>query len=248
MKLIKDPTKYTKMANSAVGHQSQSSPRLVRSKSGSSNNGTPAKTKLASSSERFSNRLKSTTKSRTSKEEEKVNNVKFSLAYNISAKPLLKQRSQENKEGFSKLFQQRGNNYSPATGFGDTKKARSVPTSPSAWALSPGRSLTSPVTPPLQRLMVGRVDKVQSNGGRKNGVSGILKYFKIKKVSPLQEDEFHRFRILHNRLLQWRFVNDRAEDALISLKTDAEVRKFKYIWDFLFFSFNFFCNADFKES
>ena len=60
-----------------------------------------------------------------------------------------------------------------------------------------------------------------SSGG--SGVTKVLKYFKQRKVSPKQEEEYHRFRILHNRLLQWRFINARAEIAVASAKNVAEV-------------------------
>lgn len=61
--------------------------------------------------------------------------------------------------------------------------------------------------------------RVKSGGG----VSGVLKYFKQKKVSTLQEEEFHRFRVMHNRLLQWRFANARAEASMTGVKRVAEV-------------------------
>ncbi|XP_054810878.1 QWRF motif-containing protein 7 [Prosopis cineraria] len=59
-----------------------------------------------------------------------------------------------------------------------------------------------------------------------NGVSKVLKYFRQKKVSSVQEDEHHRFRILHNRLLQWRFVNARGEAAMVNVKKASEMNLF----------------------
>lgn len=82
---------------------------------------------------------------------------------------------------------------------------------------SPGRTLQGgcPALP----------ESAGSGGKRvKGGVSGVLKYFKQKKASTPQEDEFHRFRILHNRLLQWRFVNAKAEAAMAGVKRVAQVR------------------------
>ena len=55
------------------------------------------------------------------------------------------------------------------------------------------------------------------------GVTKVLKYFKQRKVSSVQEEEYHRFRILHNTLLQWRFINARAEVAMANVKNIAEV-------------------------
>jgi len=70
-----------------------------------------------------------------------------------------------------------------------------------------------------------RPESPGSSGKRvkSGGFSGVLKYFKQKKVSTLQEEEFHRFRVMHNRLLQWRFVNARAEAAMAGVKRVAEV-------------------------
>lgn len=61
------------------------------------------------------------------------------------------------------------------------------------------------------------------SGGIGGGVTGFFNYFRQKKVSPAQEEEYHRFRVLHNRLLQYRFANARAEAAMASLKNAAEV-------------------------
>lgn len=55
-------------------------------------------------------------------------------------------------------------------------------------------------------------------------VSGVLKYFnKQKKVSVAEEEEFHQYKIMHNRLLQWRFANAKAEAAMANVKSKAEV-------------------------
>lgn len=70
------------------------------------------------------------------------------------------------------------------------------------------------------------------SGGKrvKGGVSGVLKYFQQKKVSRVQEEEFHRFRVLQNRLLQWRFVNAKAEAAMAAVKGVAKVRFLQLNW------------------
>lgn len=63
--------------------------------------------------------------------------------------------------------------------------------------------------------------KVKSSTG---GLSGVLKYFRQKKVSPTQEEDYHRFRVLHNKLVQWRFANARAEAAMDATRATAQVR------------------------
>ncbi|GAY62553.1 hypothetical protein CUMW_218720 [Citrus unshiu] len=78
-----------------------------------------------------------------------------------------------------------------------------------------------------------RPESSPENGARRvksrgigGGVTGFLNYFRQKKVPPAQEEEYHRFRVLHNRLLQYRFANARAEAAAASLKTAAEGKIF----------------------
>lgn len=88
---------------------------------------------------------------------------------------------------------------------------------------SPGQNLGSPARPESP----GFGGKIRVKGG---GVGGVLKYFKQGKVSPPLEEEFHRFRVLHNRLLQWRFVNARGEAAMASLKRIAEVSFQHLLW------------------
>ncbi|CAI9092029.1 OLC1v1027165C1 [Oldenlandia corymbosa var. corymbosa] len=120
------------------------------------------------------------------------------------------------------------------------RRCRSASTSPSAWALSPGRSLhplpvvpKSPVITTSEKL---KRDLISGSSSRKGSissttgvtVSGVLKYIsnKIKKVSPVQEEEYHQFRLMHNRLLQWRFVNARAEVSMSAVKRNAEKKSF----------------------
>ncbi|KAH7537841.1 hypothetical protein FEM48_Zijuj03G0135900 [Ziziphus jujuba var. spinosa] len=195
----------------------QSSPRLVRSRSGTNTISTTA----LNTSQRFNNnnnnRSKSTTKTRPNyKDEDNKANINpnplQSINSNVQKKP-----AQESREGFAR-FLHRGiaSSPTPRGGVGATKTSL-LAGSPSAWALSPGRSLASPVA--VESPGVGRV-KVKSSSG---GVGGVLKYFRAqKKVSPIQEEEFHRFRVLHNKLLQWRFANARADAAMEATKIVAE--------------------------
>ncbi|XP_047335647.1 QWRF motif-containing protein 7 [Impatiens glandulifera] len=61
-------------------------------------------------------------------------------------------------------------------------------------------------------------------------MNGVLKYFKPKrKVSHMQEDEFHQFRMANNALLQWRFVNARAKLVTSNTKKTAEETLFD-VW------------------
>jgi len=70
--------------------------------------------------------------------------------------------------------------------------------------------------------------KIRSGGG--GAVAGVLKYFMAqKKVSPVQEEDYHRFRIFQNRLLQWRFVNARTEATMANLKINVEDQLF-WVW------------------
>ncbi|KAG7541546.1 QWRF family, partial [Arabidopsis thaliana x Arabidopsis arenosa] len=110
--------------------------------------------------------------------------------------------------------------------------------SPSAWALSSGRvstmktSLSSSapansmcMTPPESPVSKA---KIRSGGG--GAVAGVLKYFMAqKKVSPVQEEDYHRFRVLQNRLLQWRFANARTEATMAKLKINVEDQLF-WVW------------------
>ncbi|KAF3958082.1 hypothetical protein CMV_016965, partial [Castanea mollissima] len=176
-------------------------------------------------------RPKSTSKSRIlfNKKEENINPSSISISRTQKKQQQQENNNNNNKEGLgNKLLLQRAGSSSPRTNniIGATKGARSVTNSPSAWALSPGRTLGSPVMRPESPGSGGK--RVKSGGGG-GGVSGVLKYFKQKKVSTLQEEEFHRFRVMHNRLLQWRFVNARAEAAMTGVKRVAEGKIFS-VW------------------
>ncbi|GMN41008.1 hypothetical protein TIFTF001_010224 [Ficus carica] len=215
------------------------SPRLLRSRSSGSavmpRANSPGMLICSSTSQRYtsttstSNRSKSTTKTRpnnyihhkaSAKEEEKSNTLLL-ISPNIS-----KTKPQDKKEqGFAKFLQRGG-----LGGFGVTKGGAAVAKfSASAWALSPGRSLqlaaSSMATTPDISTGLGRV-KSKSSGG---GVSGVLKYFRQKKVSPTQEEEYRRFRVLYNVLMQWRFANARAEAAIPATNSIAQSKLFS-VW------------------
>ncbi|KAK3403777.1 hypothetical protein EUGRSUZ_K00166 [Eucalyptus grandis] len=119
------------------------------------------------------------------------------------------------------------------------RTTQSAPPSPSAWALSPGRSLSRAGSLAMEVSSGFNAPKActkkpesKTNGGGGNGgaVSKVLKYFKPKrKVSPVQEEEIHKLRILHSSLLQWRFANARAQAAADNTKRNAE-EKLLLVW------------------
>ncbi|KAF7836354.1 QWRF motif-containing protein 7 [Senna tora] len=204
------------------------SPRLCRSKSGGNLASMTATTPENNTSRRFgssqrfatsnsnhnhnnnNNRSKSTSRTRRTQKNEE--NLLISSAAKTKS---LEISTSRDINGFGK-FLQRG--VSPDTGIGASKKAATLK-SPSAWALSPGRFLGSPAVSESP-------GKTKSGGG---GVGKVLKYFRQKKVSSVQEEEYHRYRILHNRLLQWRFVNAKAHAAMANVKKAVEINIFS-VW------------------
>lgn len=195
----------------AAGGAATRSPRLIRSKSGSS----PAISSLPDYLTPTSvHRSKSTTKSRSTKAypENVMNPSKITTTPSSTQKKLLvpQQGNNNNKDGTFVRFLQRS---SQRTSNVVQKRGspRLTPTSPSAWALSPARSLPfSPVPKSAPSSTSGNVGKV-------------LKYFRHKKVAPVQEMEYRKYGLLHNNLLQWRYGNARAEVAMASVKIIAEV-------------------------
>ncbi|CAA0834559.1 QWRF motif-containing protein 7 [Striga hermonthica] len=107
------------------------------------------------------------------------------------------------------------------------KRSRSASTSPSAWALSPGRPMSSPVPPPPP------VTRTPASSGKREGkggaVSSVFRFFRQNKVSPALEGEYHRYSVAYNRLLQWRFANARAAAAMAAVKGVAQ-KKLMNVW------------------
>ncbi|XP_042521137.1 QWRF motif-containing protein 7-like [Macadamia integrifolia] len=113
-----------------------------------------------------------------------------------------------------------------------TKKTSSV--SPSAWALSTGRtSSTIPVPKKLPDLTaktkLKSPDLTDKTKPKSRSVRSVLNSFRQKKSSPIQEEAFHQLRIMHSRLLQWKFVNARTESTLAAKKNFAEEKILK-VW------------------
>ncbi|KAH0448109.1 hypothetical protein IEQ34_021909 [Dendrobium chrysotoxum] len=85
-----------------------------------------------------------------------------------------------------------------------------VSVTPSAWALSPGRY-------PATEAGGGG----GGVGGRKRGV---LSFFRRKKEAAAGREEVeHRLRVMAARLLQWRFVNARAEAAMAASTAENKI-------------------------
>ncbi|MED6115949.1 hypothetical protein PIB30_095574 [Stylosanthes scabra] len=93
---------------------------------------------------------------------------------------------------------------------------------PSAWALSPGRSS-------LGSLFASKESEsppVKAKGGVR---SKVLNYLKQRKGSGIEDEGYHRFRVLHNRLLQWRFINATLHSTVATTKTVAQMQLFS-VW------------------
>ncbi|XP_021281894.1 QWRF motif-containing protein 3 [Herrania umbratica] len=96
-------------------------------------------------------------------------------------------------------------------------------TATSQWALSPGRSGSPPMS--VENKVVKPMSfsslKPPSSPSRNRGVEkllnlGLMDLFKSKKPSALQVgsgdvESVHQLRLIHNRLMQWRYANARAD-------------------------------------
>ncbi|XP_050222859.1 QWRF motif-containing protein 7 [Mercurialis annua] len=208
------------------------SPRLARSRSGSENNSITINSSQKFNSERYTSRAKSTTRSsRNTQNEENTKKPSSKLLQKKSTNNNDDDnRSSSGKDGFVRFLQRENPRNSHAA---TTNKmiVKAASKSPSAWALSPGRSTLFNVlpSPELLPFTIGgeeKKKKVKSGGG---AVSGVLKYFKQKKLCSVQEKEYLKFRVLHNRLLQWRFANAKADATMAYMKKIAEERLF-HVW------------------
>ncbi|XP_035841475.1 QWRF motif-containing protein 7-like [Helianthus annuus] len=101
---------------------------------------------------------------------------------------------------------------------------RRKPTSPSAWALSPGR--VAPFPSPVAPVKAPSPHDRSSGERGRGGISGVLKYFRQKKVTSVEDVDRHCFALMNNRLLQWRFANARAGITMSTVRTRAEKKLF----------------------
>ncbi|KAG2248640.1 hypothetical protein Bca52824_088268 [Brassica carinata] len=120
------------------------------------------------------------------------------------------------KEAFARFLEQRERG-SPRSYTSSKGRVSTMKTSSSSSAPATSMCHTPPESPVSNA-------KMRSGGA----VAGVLKYFKAqKKISPVQEERYHRFRMLHNRLIQLRFINARAEASI--LKVNVEDQLF-WVW------------------
>ncbi|CAN4097242.1 unnamed protein product [Withania somnifera] len=201
--------------NNIIHRSPANSPRLLRSKSGMS---LPDIHTIHSVVPKSVNRSKSTTKLPSySREEENISPLTMMIKN--------KNKSQENGDHhnhstFAKFLQRYDG-------------SRSTTITKSAWALSPGRPLPIvPKSPSSRKLKIDMSKDVSGTGSNSDGGSsrgGVLKYFKHKRVSPVLEEDFHQYRLMNNRLIQWRFVNARVEASMAAIKRVAQKKLFN-VW------------------
>ncbi|KAG5607336.1 hypothetical protein H5410_028828 [Solanum commersonii] len=211
--------------NNIIPRSPVNTPRLLRSKSGMS---LPEIHKIDYVPPKHVNRSKSTTKMRSnSRGEENV----ISLRMIKNNKKFQEIEDHHNHSTFAKFLQKRDNGSKSSTT--TTTATTCVSTnnnSRSAWALSPGRPLPIvPKSPSSRKLKMDTSKDVSDSGGGRGGVTSVLKYFKQKKISPILEEDFHQYRLMNNRLVQWRFVNARVEACMAAIKRVAQKKVFN-VW------------------
>ncbi|XP_076952129.1 QWRF motif-containing protein 7-like [Bidens hawaiensis] len=161
---------------------------------------------------RSKTRSTSTNKARSYKDSDSNSNSMIHLPYPMTINTRVTSPAVKNKS-----TQDRGTNILP----------RRKPTSPFAWALSPGRFAPFPSpTPPVKSPSPGGRVGGECGGG---GISGVFKYFRQKKTKTAEEADKRCFTLINNRLLQWRFVNARGEIAMSTVKTKSEKKLFN-VW------------------
>lgn len=209
--------------NNTIPRSPANSPRLLRSKSGMS---LPEIHIIDSVPPKLVNRSKSTTKMRShSRGEENVSPLRMIK----NNKKFQENGDHHNHSTFAKFLQKRDNGSRSTTTTTTTTCVSMNNNSRSAWALSPGRPLPIvPKSPSSRKLKIDTSKDVNGNGSgdSRGGVASVLKYFKQKKVSPILEEDFHQYRLMNNRLVQWRFVNARVEASMAAIKRVAQVRNF----------------------
>ncbi|ERN00721.1 hypothetical protein AMTR_s00106p00098940 [Amborella trichopoda] len=106
---------------------------------------------------------------------------------------------------------------------GPTKieKARSVSRA-SAWALSPGRSPESWNSRRSKSCSGGRNANSGESKGKPGRIARVLSLFRPKKGGLVRDGDMHTLTCMHTRLLQWRYVNARAEASMKKRKHIAE--------------------------
>ncbi|XP_030546277.1 QWRF motif-containing protein 3 [Rhodamnia argentea] len=104
----------------------------------------------------------------------------------------------------------------------------------SQWALSPGRSCSSPMSVQnKERPLFFSSLKPPSSPSRHTGVEKLLNMgldlFKSKKTSshasslgPAGAENVHQLRLFHNRLIQWQYANAKADTANLKITSQTE--------------------------
>ncbi|XP_015081840.2 LOW QUALITY PROTEIN: QWRF motif-containing protein 3 [Solanum pennellii] len=121
------------------------------------------------------------------------------------------------------------------------KAATSLNSKTSKWAWSPGRPNSPPVLIENRGIFTSNMKPPTSPSKGKsvgNFLSMGLELLKGKKfssgaASPLRPgttESVHRLKILHNKLLQWRYVNARADSVHHNISKQAETN-LVYAWD-----------------
>ncbi|KAJ0043491.1 hypothetical protein Pint_17187 [Pistacia integerrima] len=181
------------------------SPRLQRSRSGAPAISPLDQSRTCNNSSLNSlNRSKSTTRSRISTSQQQKNEeyVHPSTILASMQQKKTKESNDMNKDGFIRFLQRgipRNNNSTICSSAAKIKSTKSVKSSPSAWALSPGRSSPYLVAPesPKPALAPVPAETRRAKSSAVGGVSGVLK-----------------------------FANARAEASMASLKNVSEGRLF----------------------
>ncbi|KAF9614117.1 hypothetical protein IFM89_015379 [Coptis chinensis] len=128
------------------------------------------------------------------------------------------------------------NNLPPKNGMKRANSLTAYKSTISQWAMSPGRTGSPPMSVENKGKPVASFSSLRppSSPSRSKGVSNLfnlgLDLFKSKKSSskcssPVGHgvgENSHQLRMLHNRLIQWRFVNSRADTVNSTKMTEAE--------------------------
>ncbi|XP_031503084.1 QWRF motif-containing protein 7-like [Nymphaea colorata] len=120
----------------------------------------------------------------------------------------------------------------PATEMPRYGKGKSLACPVSAWALSPGRSTpphTPRMIPPVQLTPSSESASSRGERPRPRKISSVLSFFRPRKAPSGQEDAMQQLRVLQTRLIQWRFVNAKAQ-AAIHARTRASENQTRMQW------------------
>ncbi|PKA59583.1 hypothetical protein AXF42_Ash018050 [Apostasia shenzhenica] len=91
---------------------------------------------------------------------------------------------------------------------------------PSAWALSPGRY------PPASAPESAAGKSGRPAGGRRRMGGVVLGFFRQRKEEAWREEAAHVVRVMAVRLMQWRFVNARAQAAMAAAMATTQKKLF----------------------